>query len=50
MKRMHKSYDKIGPAREKQIARHEQTESEKDIGLPEDVRVTHSGESNPHDG
>ena len=50
MKRMYKSFEKIGPASKKQIARHEQSEAEKDVGLPEDVRVTHSGESNPHDG
>lgn len=50
MKRMFERYDKIGPARKKQIARHEHSESEDKIGLPEDVRVTNSGESNPHDG
>jgi hypothetical protein len=48
--RMHKSFDKIGPARKKQIARHEEDTQREDIGLPEDVRVTHSAEDNPHNG
>lgn len=47
--RMHTRYDKIGPARKKQIARHEKESPKNEIDLPEDVRVTHS-EDNPHDG
>ncbi len=50
MKRMFERYDKIGPAGKKQIARYKQSELKEEIGLPEEVRVTHSGENNPHDG
>jgi hypothetical protein len=50
MKRMLERYDNIGPARKKQIDRHEQSGQKQETGLPEDVRVTHSGEDNPHDG
>ena len=38
------------PAGKKQIIRHNKENPKDEIGLPEDVRVTHSGESNPHDG
>lgn len=48
--RMHTRYEKIGPARKKQIARHEEDTQRENIGLSEDVRVTHSSEDNPHDG
>lgn len=48
--RMHTRYEKIGPAVKKQIARHEEDTKREETGLPEDVRVTHSGEDNPHDG
>ncbi len=45
-----KRYDKIGPARKKQIVRHDKSKAKEKVGLPEDVRVIHSGEDNPHDG
>jgi hypothetical protein len=51
MKRMFESYDKIGPARKKQIDRHApESKAKAEIGLPEDIRVHHSSEYTPHDG
>ena len=49
MKRMFERFDKIGPARKKQIVRHAHSETKDEIGLPEDVRVIPGEESNPHD-
>lgn len=49
-KRMFENPRDISPARKKQIARHDKENEADQIGLPENVRVTHSGESNPHDG
>jgi hypothetical protein len=48
--RKNERYEKIGAAKKKQIARHEQTERQKGPGIPADVRVEHSAENNPHDG
>jgi hypothetical protein len=48
--RMHTRYEKIGPARKKQIDKHDEDKQREEIELPEDVRVTHSGDDNPHDG
>ena len=49
MKRMFERFDKIGPARKKQIVRHAHSELKEDIGLPEDIRVVTGEESSPHD-
>jgi hypothetical protein len=50
MKRMFEKFEKIGPARKKQIIRHAHNELKEDIGLPEDIRVISSEENTPHDG
>jgi hypothetical protein len=50
MQRMFERFDKIGPARKKQITRHEHSELKEDVGLPEDIRVINGEESTPHDG
>lgn len=49
-RRMFKDYSDIGPARKRQIDRHEKENPKDETDVPEDVRVTHSGEGNPHDG
>lgn len=46
---MYERYDKIGPARKKQIVRHEKDGAE-EVGLDEDLRVMQAEEHNPHDG
>lgn len=48
MKIMFTEYERLIMAKKKKLK--EKRNSKREIGLPEDIRVHHSGEANPHDG